>query len=311
MSPFPITLDVAVPSGTLGVATAGAPLGEASVPLVLAVHGITGTHHEFATFARHLGPRVRLVAPDLRGRGASAEIGPPHGIDAHVADLCAVLDAVAATASAGAGPGAPAIVLGHSMGAFIAARLAAAHPDRVASVVLVDGGVPLPFPPDVNPDATLAVVLGPALARLGREFASVDDYLDIWRKHPAFVGSPFSDDIVANAANDLVPMSDAAGSPLRPRFDEAAIRVNGRELFDSDATRRALAATSAPTLLLWAVRGIFDEPRPGLDDVIAAARALAPHLVAVEVPDTNHYQIMLGDREAAFVAARTLDLVGQ
>jgi hypothetical protein len=36
--------------------------------------------------------------------------------------------------------------------------------------------------------------------------------------------------------------------------------------------------------------------------VIAAAQSLLPHLAVREVPDTNHYLILLGDREAAAVA---------
>ena len=37
-------------------------------------------------------------------------------------------------------------------------------------------------------------------------------------------------------------------------------------------------------------------------ETIADARALLPYLAVVEVPDTNHYLILLGDREAGVVA---------
>ncbi len=44
-----------------------------------------------------------------------------------------------------------AVVVGHSMGAFVTALLAARHPDRVERAVLVDGGFAFPPPPDQSP----------------------------------------------------------------------------------------------------------------------------------------------------------------
>ena len=63
-----------------------------------------------------------------------------------------------------------AVVAGHSMGAYVTALLAATHPDRVQSVVLVDGGPPLPVPDGADPDALLEATLGPSIERLSREF---------------------------------------------------------------------------------------------------------------------------------------------
>ncbi|MGH9037642.1 MAG: alpha/beta fold hydrolase, partial [Acidimicrobiia bacterium] len=85
--------------------------------------------------------------------------------------------------------GATSVVLaGHSMGAFVVARLAAAHPARVHAVALVDGGLVLPVPEGVEPDKVLEMVLGPALARLSMTFETPEAYRDFWRAHPAFAG---------------------------------------------------------------------------------------------------------------------------
>jgi pimeloyl-ACP methyl ester carboxylesterase len=54
-----------------------------------------------------------------------------------VRDLTAVLDHAGARR---------ALLVGHSMGAHVAARLSAEHPERAAGVVLVDGGLPIPAP---------------------------------------------------------------------------------------------------------------------------------------------------------------------
>src|SRR6266498_2069724 len=124
--PFHTILAVPVAGGSLHVGVAGAVPGTPGVPVVLAVHGITGSHRSWAGVARHLGDTrglhlpppgpVTVLAPDLRGRGESSGLAGPYGMAAHVDDLLAVLDHVGC---------ARAVVAGHSMGAYIAARFAA------------------------------------------------------------------------------------------------------------------------------------------------------------------------------------------
>ncbi|HET9771427.1 MAG TPA: alpha/beta hydrolase, partial [Acidimicrobiia bacterium] len=184
--PFHSSLAVPVAGGSLRVAVAGAAPGTAGVPVVLLVHGITGSHRSWTPVARHLGDAVSVLAPDLRGRGESSGLAGPYGMAAHAADLVAVLDHV----------GCPrAVVAGHSMGGYIVARLAAEAPGRLSAAVLVDGGLPLPRPPDVDPDVLLAAVLGPSLARLDMTFPSTEDYRRFWQAHPAFAPRPWSDDV--------------------------------------------------------------------------------------------------------------------
>jgi lipase len=294
--PFSSSLSVPVSGGSLHVGVAGASPGTAGVPVVLAVHGITGSHRTWAPVARHLGDTVTLLAPDLRGRGQSAGLGGPYGMAAHAEDLVAVLDHVGCSR---------AVVAGHSMGGYVTTRLAANAPDRLAGAVLVDGGLPLPVPPDVDPDVLLGLILGPSLARLQMTFPSVEAYRDFWRAHPAFSGEALTDDVVDFIDYDL-------GSPgpgpdgetgYRSRVSEDAVRADGRDLLDGDGASKALQSLSDPCGLLWAPRGLQNEERPLLPaEVIADAQALLPHLQVNEVPDTNHYFILLGDRPAGTVA---------
>jgi pimeloyl-ACP methyl ester carboxylesterase len=294
--PFHTALAVPVAGGSLHVGVAGAPVGTPGVPVVLAVHGITGSHRSWAPTARHLGGAVTVLAPDLRGRGESSAAPGPYGLAAHVEDLLAVLDHV----------GCPrAVLAGHSMGGYIVARYAATAPDRLSAAVLVDGGLPLPVPPDVDPDALLAAVLGPSLARLQMTFPSVDAYRDFWRAHPAFAAGSWTDDVDDYVAYDLGPPEAGPDGQkvYRSRVSEAAVRADGRDLLSGDDARKALLSLADPCVLLWAPRGLQNEDRPLLPaETIAAARAVLPHLAVVEVPDTNHYRILLGDREAGVVA---------
>lgn len=294
---FHTELAVPVAGGPLTVAVSG-PGAPCAAPLVLGVHGITGSHRQMAVLARHLAARdITFLAPDLRGRGASAGLPGPYGLDAHVADLVAVLGYWGAER---------AVLAGHSMGAYIVARLAAAHPGRSAGVVLVDGGLPMRVPPDTDPDAVLEAVLGPALARLRMEFASLDDYRNFWRRHPAFAHR-WNSDVEGYVDYDL----DGPPGALRSKVVESAVRADGRDLLDGAATWDAVAAVPEPVVLVRAPRGLANEPNPLLSEaVIDEAKRTVPGMRDVLVDDTNHYLIVLGDREAAAVAAEIARMTG-
>jgi pimeloyl-ACP methyl ester carboxylesterase len=267
------------------------------------VHGITGSHRSWVPVARHLGDAVTVLAPDLRGRGQSSGVGGPFAMAAHVEDLLAVLDHVECPR---------AVLVGHSMGGYVVVRFAATAPDRLSAAVLVDGGLPLPVPPDVDADALLATVLGPSLTRLQMTFPSVEAYHGFWQAHPAFASAAWTDDVADYVDYDLAPPEiDPEGRTFyRSRVSEAAVRADGRDLLDGDRSRKALSSLADPSVLLWAARGLQNEDRPLLPaETIADARALLPHLVVIEVPDTNHYLILLGDREAGFVADKIRPLV--
>ena len=286
---FHSQLAVPVAGGCLTVAVAG-PGAAGSAPLVLGLHGISGSHLGLAVVARQLAARgITFLVPDLRGRGASAALSGPYGLNAHVADLVAVLDHWGVDR---------AVFAGHSMGAYVAARLAAAHPERSAGVVLVDGGLSQRLPNNVDPDAVLNAVLGPALTRLRMTFASYQDYRDFWRRHPGFANY-WNGDIADFLDYDLV------GSPgaLRSRTVETAVRIDGRDVLDGAAAWAALAAVPEPVVLLRAPRGLADEPSPFLpENLVDQAKRVLPGMRHVLIDDTNHYLIVFGAREAAAVA---------
>lgn len=99
---------------------------------VLALHGLTGHGRRWQHFAEHL-PEIAFVAPDLIGHGRSSWAAP-WTIEANVAALAGLLD----TESAGA-----VSVVGHSFGGALAIHLAAARPDLVSGLVLLDPAIGL------------------------------------------------------------------------------------------------------------------------------------------------------------------------
>jgi lipase len=99
---------------------------------MLAIHGLTGYGGRWQQLGTYV-PEITIAAPDLLGHGRSSWAAP-WTIDANVAALAALLDDEA---------DAPVLVVGHSFGGAIALHLAAAHPDQVAALLLLDPAVGL------------------------------------------------------------------------------------------------------------------------------------------------------------------------
>jgi len=280
------TVDVAVRGGALRVGVWD-PVGPATAD-VLAIHGVTASHLAWPFVVERL-PGVRVIAPDLRGRGRSNGVTGEAGMAAHSDDLAAVLDALGVTR---------ATVVGHSMGAFVAVVFAHRHPDRVARLVLVDGGLPLDVPEGLTPDELVTRILGPTAARLSMRFADVDAYLDFWRGHPAF-RQAWTPELERYLAYDLVP----DGAVLRPATSYATTAEDTADMNTGTALPDALAALRHPTLLLTAPRGLLDE-EPGLyaPDHLERILAAHPDVRHRRIEGCNHYTIVMSPRGADAVS---------
>lgn len=281
------TVDVAVNGGELRVGV-WEPEGQPTHTALL-VHGVTSSHLAWPFLVDRL-PGVRLIAPDLRGRGASHDVQGPAGMTAHADDLAAVLDAfdIAETT-----------VVGHSMGAFVTVVLAHRHPERVSRMVLVDGGLPLDVPAGIDPEQLVPMILGPVAERLSQRWPSVDAYMDdFWRGHPAFFDD-WSDELEKYIAYDLVPDGGALRSATSYRImaEDTADMNLGSTLPD------ALAALSTPTLFLTVPRGLQNET-PGLYAPAHLQKLLetSPQVRHMALDDLNHYTVVMSHRGAEVLA---------
>lgn len=281
----PAFVDVAVPGGSLRVARWGD--GD---QVVLGLHGITASSVSLAPLAGAL-PAATVIAPDLRGRGGSATLAVPYGMQSHADDCAFVLEALAL--------GQQATVVGESMGGFVAVFLAASRPDLVHAVVLVDGGLPMPLPPGLDPDTIVDALLGPAVERLRLEFESVEAYFDYWRPHPA-LSEAWGPAVEAYLEYDLTGEPPA----LRSKVSEAAVRADGADtIAHVDRLRDALGRVRCPIHLLRATRNLMNAEPPLLPDAVVDEWR---HILASDtvVADTNHYSIAFGERGVAAIAER-------
>jgi pimeloyl-ACP methyl ester carboxylesterase len=94
---------------------------------VLLLHGVGSSASTWRRLLPQLDPALDVIAPDLRGHGESE--GVVDTVDDFVDDAVRLLDELGLTAVD---------VVGFSLGAIIAERLAVVHPDRVRSLVLLN-----------------------------------------------------------------------------------------------------------------------------------------------------------------------------
>jgi pimeloyl-ACP methyl ester carboxylesterase len=131
----------------LAEATAASSLGPQAYwsggagPTLVLLHGAGDSAGTYASAAARLASRYRLVVPDLAGHGHSAPAAGPIS----VGDVLTGIEAVMRQ-----GHQDPAIIVGNSLGAWAALLYARQHPDRVARLVLVNGGALVGDRPDLS-----------------------------------------------------------------------------------------------------------------------------------------------------------------
>lgn len=257
---------------------------------VVALHGLTASYVNFIGIAERLAGRRSLFALDLRGRGDSDKPAGPYGLVQHARDVAAAMRAL------GFGPS---VIVGHSMGAFIATALAAQNPELVTGLILIDGGYLLDMPAGADADQVLDTVLAQRITQLQDIYPSREVYREFWRARPNFPAAdwnPWTEAFLNYEVGGEAPL-------LRPKASEAAVRFDVAESFKKAEITSRLRSLRVPVLLLRAAAG-FASDRPQLipDSAVEQMRAYLPDLEEETIPGTTHYTIVLGERGASRVA---------
>ncbi|MDQ8704632.1 alpha/beta hydrolase [Streptomyces sp. LHD-70] len=227
---------------------------------VLMLHGLMGSASHWAGTAAWLAERHRTVALDQRGHGESDKPVGPYTREAYVEDAEAALVQLGL---------APAVLVGHSMGALTAWQLAARRPDLVRGLIICD---------------MRASALGAASQREWTDwfktwpvpFATLDDVRrwfgedDPWVERPNPARGAFYAEVMARSEDGW-----------RPVFDPAQM-LTSRETWVTDAHWEELAQVQCPTLV---VRGLDGEL--GRAEAQEMVRVL-PHGAYAEVPEAGH-----------------------
>jgi pimeloyl-ACP methyl ester carboxylesterase len=267
--------DLDLPSGRLHAQR----FGSRRAPLVLGIPGLSANMRSFAFLGERLGSEAcQLVALDLRGRGHSeVTAAGTYGWPNHARDVLEAATALGAESF---------MVVGHSMGAFVAMQAAQAAAARLDRVVLIDAaGVPEP--------AAVSFIMQ-AVDRLGHHYPSVDDFLA--RVKGIGTVDPWSQYWEEYFRYELVE-SDGG---VRVRTDRTAV-LEDLTYGATHDPRHLWAALTMPVLLLRAARPLGTGFILSAADRDAFARSGGERQV-VEVP-ANHYAIINHEVTAAAVQA--------
>lgn len=104
-------------------------IDEGSGPPLLFLHGAAVSKESWGAQIEHFRASHRVIAPDLRGHGASDAGEVEHTVEMYAHDVLFLLDELDIPS---------AVVCGHSAGGFVAQHLALDHAVRVSALVLVD-----------------------------------------------------------------------------------------------------------------------------------------------------------------------------
>ena len=99
---------------------------------VLLLHGLASTSHIWDLVAPLLVESARVIAPDLRGHGQSDKPDGDYSFQTIGGDVRRMLSALDMKRP---------VVVGHSWGARVGLWLAVHHPDQVAGLIMLDGGI--------------------------------------------------------------------------------------------------------------------------------------------------------------------------
>jgi len=272
--------------------------GPADGPLVVCVHGLGASHTSWWSLAPRLAGRARVLALDLAGFGRT----PADGRGTDVAANTRLVGGFLAALSGGA----PALLVGNSMGGMISVLQAAADPGSVAGLVLLSPALPIPRlrPPDAS---ILGMFTGMVLPKVGsvvlarrRIRYTVEELVEQALRRTTVDPGRISPDAVAAMVALSTERAAAPGAGLASDAAlVAATRSVVRQLARPGPLAAAVSSVIAPTLL---VHGRRDRLVP-----VAAARHAAarrPDWQVEILDDCGHLpQLEAVDRTARLIEA--------
>jgi pimeloyl-ACP methyl ester carboxylesterase len=240
---------------------------------LICLPSLTGHKGTFDGLAERLSPEYHLYALDLRGRAESDKPGEGYGFAYHTRDILAFADRLGIESFS---------IIGHSFGATVGVYLASIRPLRVKSLVMIDGGA--------DPKEEVLEAMRPALHRLGITYPSMQAYLDSMKEIPYY--HPWTKSLERYLRDDVQDLPD--GSVRSKTSPEAIEKDLDIHFYYSMCVH--FPTLQCPTLFIRPRKGLLGDRAHILDEREAAAFVnWIPDCWRVDLPDVNHYTMILND----------------
>ncbi len=266
-----------VPLGEIQLAVGEWPGGSGTI---VGVNGILGNLDMLRPLGEALAPEFRFISYDLRGRGESSS-GERSSLELHANDLLGLLSYLKVG---------PAVLVGHSMGAWIAA-IAARMSSQIKGAVFLDGGGVMGQAQRGN--------IKPIFDRIGMIYDSEEAYLAAYRSVYQEKQMEWNESLQAYVRHDLGKVG-----PGQFRHKGHLNRI--REDYESLLSFRPEAvypAVHCPVLVVHAAGrpGDADILYPDARDLFGVTRRWLPQMEGME-NEGHHLSVVL---------APTTDLLGR
>jgi pimeloyl-ACP methyl ester carboxylesterase len=224
--------------------------GNPNGDVVIFLHGYTDSHHSFDLNLPRLARRYHVYALDQRGHGGSDKPACCYEQSDFSEDVIAFMNQLGILR---------ATLVGHSMGSFIAHKVAAEHPLRIERLVLIG--------------SSTTVAGNPVGLELQAFVDTLTDPID-----PAFVR-----DFQASTFFRPIPPSfldTAVSESLRV---PATVWIQALDALIAEDHTAELSHITADTLIFWGDQDVFFSA-----DDQARLLAAVPHSTLLVYPDTGH-----------------------
>ena len=274
----PVERTFDVPGLTLAAREWGAP---GDLP-VIALHGWLDNAGSFDLLAPQLTD-THFIALDCAGHGRSGHrsADATYNVWQDVPEIFAVADQLGWQKFA---------LLGHSRGAAIASLAAGTLPERISSLVLIDGGIPIPGTPEESAQRFAQSVLSREKLRSGhgRIFATREEA--ILERSRGFTATTIE------AAEILARRSLREAQGGYSWYVDQRLKTESELRLSRDQIAAFLRAVSAPTLAVMASRSPLTK-QAGFEELLQEI----PGIDFVELDGGHHFHL---ENAVADIAAR-------
>ncbi|MBC1624424.1 2-succinyl-6-hydroxy-2,4-cyclohexadiene-1-carboxylate synthase [Listeria welshimeri] len=230
-------------------------------PVLLMLHGFTGSNKTFQESITHLEEHFSIVAPDLLGHGKtdSPDEIARYSIERIVEDLVTILQELKIMQC---------FVLGYSMGGRVATAFASAHPEMVRGLILVSSSPGLAQKDlqesRVQADNRLADML---------ETEGIRSFVDYWEKLALFA----SQEVLSDELKKRIRLERLAQNP-----NGLAMSLRGMGTGKQPSYWNHLADFTVPVLLMT---GSLDKK---FEKIAQEMQQLLPNSTHVTVQNAGH-----------------------